>query len=282
MLTTGTKIYMKIAAAVYGLALLYGFISNTAEEGIGKGLSRAGAVDNLLGPLTFGYKGGVGDHFGYGVLMGVAALAAGMAVVHVAFRDGNVEVAPPTGNDGPGTTKPAVSESAWPFLGALAIGLLVLGLANSTTIFVIGLLAVAIVGLEWTLDAAADQVSDDSTINAVARRRLGMAVELPVGLAIGAAVVVFSISRLFIASSKLGAAVAAVGIAALFLALGFFVASRNGLSRRTMMLIIGAVLVGILAAGIGGAIAGPSERHEEESSEAEAMSSTTAGLVGLR
>jgi hypothetical protein len=284
MLTTGSKIYLKIAATVYGLALVYGFVSNTAAEGIGKGLSKDGAVDNLLGPLTFGYKGGVGDRFGYGVLMGVAALAAGLAAVHVAFRDGNVEVSPATNGDQPGTTRPAMSESAWPFLGAVAVGLVIVGLANSPVIFTIGVLALVLIGFEWVLDATADQVSDDPAVNSTARKRLGMAFELPVGLVLFAAVMVISISRLFIASSKLGASIGAVAVAAIFLALGFYMASRERMSRRSLLAIVALVLFGVLAAGIGGAIAGPGDRpHEEEeaTTEGEAMGISLAYTSGL-
>ena len=63
MMTTGSKIYFKVAGAVWALAVVYGYVTETVSVGIWKGLSGDGVISSVLGPLTFGYKGGVGDHF---------------------------------------------------------------------------------------------------------------------------------------------------------------------------------------------------------------------------
>ena len=131
MMTTGSKIYFKVAGAVWALAVVYGYVTETVSVGIWKGLSGDGVISSVLGPLTFGYKGGVGDHFGYGLLMGVAGVAAGLGAAHIAFRDGSPELAAAMDGDAPSTTRPSINASMWPFLGAIAAGLLLLGLANS-------------------------------------------------------------------------------------------------------------------------------------------------------
>ena len=269
MMTIGSKIYFKVAGAVWALAVVYGYVTQTVSVGIWKGLSGDGVISSVLGPLTFGYKGGVGDHFGYGLLMGVAGVAAGLGAAHIAFRDGSPELAAAMDGDAPSTTRPSINASMWPFLGAIAVGLLLLGLANSPLLFLIGVVALTVVAFEWTLLAFSEQVSGDPAVNALARRRVGSPVELPVGLAIGALSIVFCISRLLVASSKLGASIIATAIGAVVVAAAFYLSSKPKISRSTMVVAVTLLSVGVLAAGIGGAIAGPAELPHEESTSAE-------------
>src|SRR6185503_13278008 len=44
-------------------------------------------IDRVLGPLTFGWKGAIGDHLTYTVLVGVAVVAIFVGVVITAFRE---------------------------------------------------------------------------------------------------------------------------------------------------------------------------------------------------
>ena len=54
MMTTGSKIYFKVAGAVWALAVVYGYVTETVSVGIWKGLSGDGVISSVLGPLTFG------------------------------------------------------------------------------------------------------------------------------------------------------------------------------------------------------------------------------------
>src|SRR6516162_5981993 len=111
MLPTGSKTFFGLAVPAFITAIVYGIITN----GIGHGgvihvISGNGAVDALLGPITFGYKGGVGDHLGYAVLMGFAITCLGFGVASAVFRDADAKsVAELEGVDvlAPVTTKPA-------------------------------------------------------------------------------------------------------------------------------------------------------------------------------
>ena len=47
-----------------------------------------GLIDNVLGPLTVGWKGGVGPHVGYVILIGTAVASAGLAGVANGSRRG--------------------------------------------------------------------------------------------------------------------------------------------------------------------------------------------------
>ena len=48
-------------------------------------------IDRVLGPLTLGWKGGIGNHLGYIFFVGLFGLSAGLAGILVAFRDADPE-----------------------------------------------------------------------------------------------------------------------------------------------------------------------------------------------
>ena len=71
MITTGSKWFFGLGFVSLVLAAAYGWTTG----------------GNGLGPVSVGYKGGVGDHLGYGILLvaGVASLFAGFCAT--AYRD---------------------------------------------------------------------------------------------------------------------------------------------------------------------------------------------------
>src|SRR5690606_9353257 len=77
MLTTGFKLYMGLFVAAFASAVAFGYTTG----------------GNHLGPLTVGYKGAVGDHVGYGVLITISALFLALALLYVAFRDADARAA---------------------------------------------------------------------------------------------------------------------------------------------------------------------------------------------
>src|SRR4051812_28664470 len=88
MITTGSKLFYGLAGAAFVAAVVYGVVTNgVAHGGVLNTLAGDGAVDALLGPLTLGYKGGVGDHVGYALLMGFGVCSLGMGIATTAFRD---------------------------------------------------------------------------------------------------------------------------------------------------------------------------------------------------
>jgi hypothetical protein len=65
MVTTSSKFFYGLAGVGLLAAIVYGIITNgVAHGGVLDVLSGPGAVDAVLGPITLGYKGGVGDHLG--------------------------------------------------------------------------------------------------------------------------------------------------------------------------------------------------------------------------
>ncbi|MGB0500593.1 MAG: hypothetical protein ACPGNP_05335, partial [Acidimicrobiales bacterium] len=102
MFTTGFKFFFGLTIALTIGAVAYGY--STGGEHVG--------------PVTLGWKGGVGDHVGYLVLIGGAFASACFAGIIVAFRDADpaaqshymgVEAIAPT---------TPVTGSFWPVIGA--------------------------------------------------------------------------------------------------------------------------------------------------------------------
>ena len=82
-----------------------------------------------LGPVTAGYKGGVGDHLGYGLLLAIAAGSVFLGLVAVAFRDASPSAqAELAGTDVAPPVAPPAHPAYWPVLGAFGATSVVLGL----------------------------------------------------------------------------------------------------------------------------------------------------------
>ena len=131
MLTRGAKTFFGLAFAALLGGIVYGVITNGfAHDGVATVLTGDGAVDAVLGPITLGYKGGVGDQLGYSLFMGFAVSAFGMGFAALAFRDGDPEALAELANS---DAVPPVSEpndlSQWPIATAFSAALLTLGLA---------------------------------------------------------------------------------------------------------------------------------------------------------
>ena len=74
MVSTGSKFFFGMAVVGLVSAIVYGIL--TTATGAAATLSGNGVIDAIVGPLTLGYKGGVGDHVGYTVLMAFAMCSA--------------------------------------------------------------------------------------------------------------------------------------------------------------------------------------------------------------
>jgi hypothetical protein len=251
MFTTGSKWFFGLGLVSLVLAFAYGWTTG------GSG----------LGPLTAGYKGGVGDHLGYGLLLAIAAASVFLGLVSVAFRDAS----PSAQAELAGTeTVPAVAPPAhpayWPALGALGATLVVLGLVISNVMFVAGLLVLLVVLIEWMVLAWSDRATGDPETNRLVRNRVMGPWEVPLA---GAAVVgggIWAFSRMFLTSSKLGAVWVATVIGAVVLCIGWLLAAKPRISRSVMVGILAACAVGVLATGVVTAARGERiiEHHEAE------------------
>jgi hypothetical protein len=251
MITTGTKWFFGLGFVTLVLAWAYGWTTG----------------GNGLGPIVVGYKGAVGDHFGYGVLLSAAVVSFLLGVASLAVRDADAEaVAQVAGTDGVPHVTPA-GTSYWPAVAAFGVALTVVGLVSEAYVFVFGLITLGIVLVEWTVQAWADRATGDPAANRQIRNRLMNPVEFPAAGVLGIALVVVAFSRVFLAISADNAVWVATGVAAVIFLVGALAASRPKLGANVVVALLLVCAVGVVAAGVVAAVAGEREFHEHESEE---------------
>jgi hypothetical protein len=229
-----------------------------------------GIIDAVLGPLTMGWKGGVGDHLIYSVFAGVFLVSAALAVMMAAFRDADPEsLAEVAHTETAPVLEPPRHASVWPLVGALSVGAMLVGLVVNSALFMAGVFGVILVGLEWAVRTWAENATGDPELNEEYRQRFAAGLEVP-GLAvlvIGA--FVMAGSRVFLAVSATGAVVIA-GAASFILLIGFTVVAYYPRASRSVVGIF-ALLAGIVVIGTGIFSAAIGERdfehHHEEPAE---------------
>ena len=283
MITRGSKVFFSLALAAYAAAVVYGVVTNgLATGGVVATISGDGAIDALVGPLTLGYKGGVGDHVGYSVLMGFALASLFAGVVTVAFRDGDPEaVAELAHADAVPPVAAPADLSPWPLVGGVGVGVVTLGLATNAAIFIAGLTIIGIAMLEWTVKAWSEQATGDPEVNRLIRKRLMHPVELPVAGLLIALIAAVSISQVFLTSSKSMAVVVAAVLAGLILVGAVMLSLMPELKRSIIVGVVVAVAALVLGLGIFGAVRGARDFEEHGGSEHSAALVDSARLVPL-
>jgi hypothetical protein len=282
-LTTGFKLFFGFAAVGLTAALLTGFqackpdfvewsyppIQCTGGQGL---------IESILGPITIGWKGGIGDHFAYTVLFTFAAVALFLAGFLTAFRDADPRsVAEAARVDAPPVANPPSTVSYWPLLAAFSVALMAIGLVANPATFVAGAVALGVSGLMWTIRTWAEHVSADNRVNEEVRERVAFGIEVPVISCIIIGAVAISLSRVFLSVSATGAVVLAAVIAALFFVIGVAYAYIHTLGKNLMAVI--AVVAGILVVGAGIVSTAVGERefehHEPEGAESHSEEDAT-------
>ena len=246
MLTTGFKLFFGFFAAALTAAIVYGYATG----------------GNHVGPLTLGYKGGVGDHMGYGVLLGLATLGLVLSLVTQSFRDADAEAAASyLGTDTIPVGQRPAEPSVWPLATALSIGIIAVGLVVNEVLFVAGLIALFICAFEWMIQAWADRATGDPATNKSLRDELMTPIELPIGGLLIAAVVVVAMSRILLTVSKTGAVVAGGVISAVFFLVAVLVSRAPKLPKGAIGGLIAVGALGLIGAGIVSAANGEREFH---------------------
>jgi len=261
MFTTGFKFFFGLSLALTVGAITYGY--STGGEHVG--------------PLSLGWKGGVGDHVGYLILLGLGAASAGIAGLVVAMRDadpaaqahylGVAALAPPL----------PTTASVWPVVAAFGTATAAMGLVVHSAVFVLGVVVVSLAALEWMMDAWGDRATGDPEANRALRDRIMAPIEIPLAGVTVIGVFVLAVSRILLNASVNGALVWASLIAVVVVAIGALLAVRPQTSRN---LIAGLVLVSgvaVLAGGILAAVDGEREfHHHEPAHEDESVHSETS------
>lgn len=221
-----------------------------------------GIIDSITGPLTAGWKGGVGNHVVYAIFFTIFLGSIAMAGLLAAFRDADPEsLAEIAHVETVPITDPPRHPSYWPLLSAFAAGTLVVGLAVNTALFLAGAFALVLIGMEWAVRTWAENATGDPTLNEEYRQRLAGVLEIPglAALAIGA--FVMAGSRVFLAVDATAAVIIAAAVAFLFL-IGFsFLAYYPRASRSVASIFV--ILAGIIVIGSGIFAAALGEREFE-------------------
>ena len=248
MLTTGFKLWFGLFMGAVLAAVFAGYTSGGTEPG----------------PISMGWKGGVGNHVSYVILVTAAAGLAMIGLVAAAFRDADAEAqAEVLGLDEAPEAQAVVGNSLWPVFGALGIGAVAVGLVVHPTIIVIGLCILAGVGVEWTMTNWSEKVSGDADTNAAARENLMRPIEIPVLGTVGIGVLVLAISRVLLASSVNGAVLVATVAGVLVFGGAMLVSKQPEMPRRTVRSILFVGCVAVLLAGILAAVNGEREFHQQ-------------------
>ena len=230
MFTTGSKLFIGATAVSLVSAIVVG-----ATTGGAVGMSAT--IGLITATLVFG-------------------LVAGL---NVANRDGNVAVDAPAESSGAAQRGPG--QSMWPFAMAVGIAGLVVGAVSKPVVFKAAVVLILAAGVEWLVQSYAGRASADATYNHKVHQRLLHPLEFPV-LATGViAVVVYSLSRIFLTVPKEGSLIAAVVVATLILVTITLMARRPGLGKGTVAGISAVGLVALVGIGVASAVDG--QRHIE-------------------
>jgi hypothetical protein len=276
MITRGSRFFFAAATIGYLSALLYGFISGASDQGGVIAVFTDGAVvDSVVGPLTFGWKGWIGEHVGYTVLMAFAAAMAMLGGFTSAVRDADAESLAQL--DGIEVTQlpPAAVPAGlswWPLLAALGTGVVIVGLVFSNVLLWGGVAILVAAAVEWTVKAWSERATEDAAENAEYRSRLLQPAEVPIAAVLVIGLVAVAISRVLLAVPKSAAVYIIIVLAAVIFGVANLLASRPELKGRVLGAVVFVSMLVIIAAGIAGGMAGTRDIEEHHGEGALAVS----------
>jgi hypothetical protein len=251
MFTTGSKWFLGLGLVSLVLAAAYGWTTG------GTG----------LGPVTVGYYGGVGDHLGYTMLLAIGTLGVILGLVALATRDANPSaLAQLAGTDeAPAAVAPA-HVAYWPVLGALGVGLVLLGLVVSNVLFIAAFILLIAVLAEWMVLAWSDRATGDPETNRLVRARVLGPYEVPLTGVLLAGSTVYLLSRLLLTSSEKAAPWVATGAATVIFLIGVVIATKPKIPTNAIAGALVVVALGLVTGGVAAAARGERsiEHHEEE------------------
>ncbi len=125
-----------------------------------------GLLDSILGPLTFGWKGGVGNRFVFTILVTLSGVAIFMAGLMTAYRDADPKsVAEAAHTDTPPVVDPPRVLSYWPLVSAFAVATMGIGLVVNSALFAAGCAGLGLAGLMWVIRDWAESATGDHEVN---------------------------------------------------------------------------------------------------------------------
>jgi hypothetical protein len=280
MFTPGFKLFFGIALLLLLSGWVFGISSSLQAPGssISEQLKKTGIIATVTGPLSLGYKGPVGNHLGYMLLLAAAALAAFLALVLVAFRDADPEAGAQVlqVETVPLTRAPSGTNYA-PLVAAFSLGLVALGLVVGSVLFYAGLTLLALTAGGWTVRAWAERATGDAEVNRQIYARLIDPLRVPVVALVVIGFVVVGLSRVLLAVPDENWSRVIFGLAAIVFfggVLAVYFSPRIARPLATALLIIGALAV------LGGAIYGVAKGGREIEGHGEAPGAVSEHGLG--
>lgn len=258
--TPGFKLFSGLFAFCLTAALVVGVSTElqTNDQTVKQMLDSKGIIATVLGPITVGWKGGVGNHLAYSILLVAAVVSLGIALVLVAYRDADPEaLAQAVRTETVPLTRAPAGASYTPIVAAFAVLLMGVGWVRSTPALAAGVALVLVTAGVWTIRAWAERATGDSEVNYEIFKRIIDPVRVPVLAVALIAFVVLGFSRVLLAvPDENWSRFTFLGVGAVFFAVVVAVGSRASLPRGLIaaVLVIGglAILGGLVWGGTAG------------------------------
>ncbi len=252
MLTPGFKLWCGASIFAFSVAVFAGYTSGGDETG----------------PVSLAWKGAVGNHVSYGLIVTAAIVLLTMALFAIAFRDADAEAAMELlGVEEVPPAQQPVASSWWPVFAALGIATTAVGAVVHPAVFVVGLCVIAAVAIEWTMTNWAEKISAESEHNAAQREKLMRPIEIPVLGVLGIGILVVAVSRVLLASSVNGAVAIGIVLGVVIFGGAILISRNPGLPRSFVQSALLLGFVAVIVAGIVTAATGEREFHHKGGGE---------------
>lgn len=225
-----------------------------------------------IGVVSAGYKGAVGEHFGYAMFLFGSAASFLLGTAAVMARDGDTEeLAARAGVEAVPPVTPPADPAYWGLLLAFGVGCFIVGATLSNWFFYLGILVGLVTLVHWTIHAWTDAATGDVEVNRILRDRMLTPFAVPLLSAVAIASVVLGMSRIFLAAPS---AIWSVIIGSIITVLVFGSAVLFSKVEVKRGVIAGAIMIGAVALLIGGIVSaavGERDFHHGEAHSEEAQ-----------
>ena len=261
-ITVTFRLYVSLALAATFGALIAALGSNSADP----------IVSRVVGPLSVGWKGGIGDHLAYTVLLGVAVVTAALAGLFTAFRDADPAAEAQIAQlDEVPLTRAPLGANYWPVISVFSVVNVLIGLAmSSRSLALTGAVVLGASVFMWTARAWAERATGDDTANLELYQQVTEPLRLPVVATLLVGIMAIGFSRVLLAlPSRISSAVVFAVVAGVMFAGAALIAFRPKISRSVLILVLFVLGLAVIAGGIIGAISGSRafEKHEPATQE---------------
>ena len=219
---------------------------------------------SIVSAIVFGASvGGSAGMLGTIGLISVSVVFAFLAGINLFTRDGNLAATESDVERNAAAAQAGVGRSMWPLAAALGAGGLVVGTISKPVVFKVSFIVLLAAAAEWMVQGFSERVSADSKYNEGIRKRLLHPLEFPLLASVGAAVFIYSFSRIMLNIDKDAGRWVFMVIGAIITAVGFVFAAKRGMGKSTVAGIITGGALALVGVGIASAVSGqhPIEPH---------------------